>query len=37
MMSLEERFDITIEEDGAEKIATVKDAANLIDQVKTSK
>lgn len=37
MMSLEERFDITIEEDGTEKIATVKDAADLIDQVKKSK
>lgn len=35
MMSLEERFDITIEEDGTEKIATVRDAADLIDQVKS--
>jgi acyl carrier protein len=35
MMNLEERFDITIQEDGTESIATVKDAADLIDQVKS--
>ncbi|BBN20207.1 acyl carrier protein [Marchantia polymorpha subsp. ruderalis] len=31
MMALEERFDITIDEDGAEKISTVQEAADLIE------
>lgn len=30
MMALEEKFEITLEEEGAEKIATVQDAADLI-------
>jgi acyl carrier protein len=30
MMALEEKFDITLDEEGAEKIATVQDAADLI-------
>jgi len=30
MMALEERFEITLDEEGAEKIATVQEAADLI-------
>ena len=30
MMSLEEKFDLELEEEGAEKIATVKEAAEMI-------
>eukprot|EP00217_Crustomastix_stigmatica_P016863 CAMPEP_0183790246 /NCGR_PEP_ID=MMETSP0803_2-20130417/892_1 /TAXON_ID=195967 /ORGANISM="Crustomastix stigmata, Strain CCMP3273" /LENGTH=58 /DNA_ID=CAMNT_0026034445 /DNA_START=195 /DNA_END=371 /DNA_ORIENTATION=- len=31
MMALEEQFDITLDEEGAEKIATVQEAADLIE------
>lgn len=31
MMALEEQFEITLDEEGAEKIATVQEAADLID------
>lgn len=34
MMALEETFGVSIGEGGAENIATVQDAANLIEQVK---
>jgi len=37
MMALEEKFGITIEEEGAEKIATVQDAADMIATVIASK
>ena len=30
MMALEEQFEITLDEEGAEKIATVQEAADLI-------
>jgi acyl carrier protein len=30
MMALEERFEITLDEEGAEKISTVQEAADLI-------
>lgn len=30
MMALEEKFDITLDEEGAEKISTVQEAADLI-------
>ena len=30
MMALEEQFSITLDEEGAEKIATVQEAADLI-------
>ena len=30
-MALEEQFDITLDEEGAEKIATVQEAADLIE------
>lgn len=30
MMALEEKFDLELEEDGAEKIATVQEAADMI-------
>ncbi|KAK9814092.1 hypothetical protein WJX72_000540 [[Myrmecia] bisecta] len=34
MMALEEKFDLQLDEEGAEKVTTVQDAANLIaDQV----
>jgi acyl carrier protein len=32
MMSLEEQFDITLDEEGAENIATVQEAADMIEQ-----
>ena len=32
MMALEEQFDITLDEEGAEKIATVQEAADLIEE-----
>eukprot|EP00270_Netrium_digitus_P000546 TRINITY_DN105_c0_g1_i1.p1 TRINITY_DN105_c0_g1~~TRINITY_DN105_c0_g1_i1.p1 ORF type:complete len:130 (+),score=29.92 TRINITY_DN105_c0_g1_i1:113-502(+) len=32
MMALEEQFDITLDEDGAEKIGTVQEAADLIQE-----
>ncbi|WVZ23717.1 hypothetical protein V8G54_002261 [Vigna mungo] len=35
MMALEEKFDISIGEGGAENISTVQDAADLIEKVKT--
>lgn len=34
MMALEEKFDISIGEGGAENISTVQDAADLIEKVK---
>ncbi|KAK3213293.1 hypothetical protein Dsin_017999 [Dipteronia sinensis] len=34
MMALEEQFEISIGEDGAQNIATVQDAADLIEKVK---
>jgi acyl carrier protein len=30
MMALEEKFEVTLDEDGAEGLATVQDAADLI-------
>ncbi|TKY64227.1 Acyl carrier protein 1 [Spatholobus suberectus] len=36
MMALEEKFDISIGEGGAENISTVQDAADLIEKVKTA-
>jgi acyl carrier protein len=30
MMALEDKFDITLDEEGAEKISTVQEAADLI-------
>ncbi|XP_027337340.1 uncharacterized protein LOC113851051 [Abrus precatorius] len=36
MMALEEKFGISIGDGGAENISTVKDAANLIEKVKTA-
>ncbi|KOM57027.1 hypothetical protein LR48_Vigan11g005900 [Vigna angularis] len=35
MMALEEKFEISIGEGGAENISTVQDAADLIEKVKT--
>ncbi|KAF6258810.1 acyl carrier protein [Scenedesmus sp. NREL 46B-D3] len=32
MMALEEKFEITLDEEGAEKISTVQEAADLISQ-----
>ncbi|CAI7842527.1 unnamed protein product, partial [Closterium sp. NIES-53] len=32
MMALEEQFDITLDEEGAEKISTVQEAADLIEE-----
>eukprot|EP00475_Leptophrys_vorax_P012735 TRINITY_DN19107_c0_g1_i1.p3 TRINITY_DN19107_c0_g1~~TRINITY_DN19107_c0_g1_i1.p3 ORF type:complete len:129 (+),score=19.25 TRINITY_DN19107_c0_g1_i1:75-461(+) len=37
MMALEEQFDITLDEEGAEKISTVQEAADLIEEQVTSK
>ena len=34
MMALEEEFDITLDEEGAEKIATVQEAADMIEGMK---
>ena len=34
MMALEEEFDITLDEEGAEKIATVQEAADMIEDMK---
>lgn len=34
MMALEEKFGVSIGEEGAENISTVQDAANLIEKVK---
>ncbi|KAM7471895.1 hypothetical protein LguiA_010078 [Lonicera macranthoides] len=36
MMALEEKFDVSIGEGGAENIATVQDAADLIEKVKAA-
>ncbi|RZB59017.1 Acyl carrier protein 2, chloroplastic [Glycine soja] len=36
MMALEEKFEISIGEGGAENISTVQDAADLIEKVKTA-
>ncbi|XP_039159261.1 acyl carrier protein 1, chloroplastic-like [Eucalyptus grandis] len=36
MMALEEKFGVSIGEGGAENIATVQDAADLIEKVKTA-
>ncbi|KAK7389685.1 hypothetical protein VNO78_24940 [Psophocarpus tetragonolobus] len=36
MMALEEKFDISIGEGGAENISTVQDAADLIEKMKTA-
>ncbi|KAL7088021.1 hypothetical protein ACP275_13G104100 [Erythranthe tilingii] len=36
MMALEEKFGVSIGEDGAQSIATVQDAADLIEKVKTA-
>ncbi|KAL3525137.1 hypothetical protein ACH5RR_013509 [Cinchona calisaya] len=36
MMALEEKFGVSIGESGAENIATVQDAANLIEKVKSA-
>ncbi|KAL3527327.1 hypothetical protein ACH5RR_011983 [Cinchona calisaya] len=36
MMALEEKFGVSIGESGAENIATVQDAADLIEKVKTA-
>lgn len=33
MMALEEQFDITLDEEGAEKIATVQEAADMIEDM----
>lgn len=37
MMALEERFEITLDEEGAEKISTVQEAADLISAQMTAK
>jgi acyl carrier protein len=34
MMALEEQFDISIDEEGAEKITTVQEAADMIEDMK---
>lgn len=36
MMALEEKFEVSIGEGGAENIATVQDAADLIEKVKAA-
>lgn len=36
MMALEEKFGVSIGEGGAENIATVQDAADLIEKVKSA-
>ncbi|PON62563.1 Acyl carrier protein [Trema orientale] len=36
MMALEEKFDVSIGEEGAENISTVQDAADLIEKVKAA-
>ncbi len=36
MMALEEQFSITLDEEGAEKIVTVQDAADMIEIVKNA-
>lgn len=36
MMALEEKFGVSIGEEGAENIATVQDAADLIEKVKAA-
>ncbi|KAH6768062.1 acyl carrier protein 4 [Perilla frutescens var. hirtella] len=36
MMALEEKFGVSVGEGGAENIATVQDAADLIEKVKTA-
>lgn len=33
MMAIEEEFDVTLEEDGAEKVSTVQEAADMIFEV----
>lgn len=36
MMALEEQFDITLDEEGAEKISTVQEAADMIEDLKNA-
>lgn len=36
MMALEEKFEVSIGEEGAQNIATVQDAADLIEKVKAA-
>jgi len=36
MMALEEQFDITLDEEGAEKISTVQEAADMIEDLKSA-
>lgn len=36
MMALEEQFGVSVGEEGAENIATVQDAADLIEKVKAA-